>query len=77
MAGIYECTYTGKEKPEMTAESKEYKIKDIIDYLIDCTKSPQNDTKVEFEIDEEGNLTISTSNYEIPGYISRSDFPEA
>lgn len=58
---------------ETQAESKVYDLKEIVKYLKDCMKEPQCDTKVSFEINADGELTICTANNN-PGWISATEF---
>lgn len=56
------------------AQSAEYSLKEIIDYLQSCTESPQNDTHVSFIIRDTGELRIVTGNDEMPAEIEASGF---
>lgn len=60
------------EKLYHRAKSKTYSLKEISDYLLACMSEPQNDTKISFEIRDDGEIYISTSNDELAGEIEAS-----
>ena len=60
------------EKLYHRAQSKTYSLKEISDYLLECMEEPQNDTKISFEIRDDGEVYISTSNDELAAEIEAS-----
>lgn len=56
--------------------SKLYSLKEIADYLQNCTEEPQKDTAVFFTIQDGGELVITTSNEDTAGEIEASGFTE-
>lgn len=69
---VFEDMYRSDGTSYHRAESKTYRLKDIADYLQDCMQVPQKDTKVRFEIREDGEVYISTFAEEYVGEIEAS-----
>lgn len=57
---VFENMYRSDGTSYHRAESKTYRLKDIADYLCDCMQDPQNHTKVNFEIRDDGEVYITT-----------------
>lgn len=51
------------------AQSKTYNLREISDYLLECLKS---DTKISFEIRDNGEMCIATSNDDVLGSVEAS-----
>ncbi len=64
---VFEDMYRSDGTSYHRAESKTYRLKDIADYLRNCMQAPQKDTKVRFEIRDDGEVYISTFKEEYVG----------
>ena len=64
---VFEDMYRSDGTSYHRAESKTYELKDIADYLSDCMRTPQNHTKVNFEIRDDGEVYITTFRDDFTG----------
>ena len=66
---VFEDITTSTGESYKIAQSKTYSLEDIANYLNACMSEPQRDTKISFEIRDDGEIHIQTFNDSLAGEI--------